>query len=588
MVEEEALKAVILGVDGVSWSLIRPFIDEGLMPNFKRLIDEGAYGTLRSVIPPVTAPAWVSFATGVNPGKHSVFNFILPKKSLEDLETVSSKNIQVETFYEVLHRNQLKSILINLPGTFPPKIDAPIITSLMTKGDNPVFPPSLLDEIPELKNYRIVPDMSLLLEEKLSDLIDDIRNLEKHRFICAQKLFEREWDVFFLMFSGTDWVQHIFPELSLGETSPRQVEISKVKQLFAEIDSYFGWFIDRISDEMALFALSDHGFKVFEGTFQVNRWLAKEGYLATKEVSEYDEVAPHKVVESMKEAEKRKIEKAQKEWEAKRRQELEELKRYEDDLIKRRIILPATLVEILRKAGLGKIPPYLWVKRVLGLRVQKLGEAIDVDKILERERLGWRKIRKKISAPETSAACLSYESSGIYINKTGKFTDGIVDEGEYDEVCESLIQKLQNLTHPISGKPIFAAVLRKEEVWWGPYVNLAPDIVLLRGDFEVDALLEGEVFSGRKVPGHSNTGIVLAFGKDIKNIEIKGANIVDVVPTLLHFLGVELPRDMDGKVLLEIFSDGSKPRKRRIVYESDSESRRLRKKVKRIVESDKM
>ena len=63
-------KVAIIGLDGVTFDLLRPFMDEGRMPNFKRLMDEGASGELTSTIPPVSASAWastISFANGSSP-----------------------------------------------------------------------------------------------------------------------------------------------------------------------------------------------------------------------------------------------------------------------------------------------------------------------------------------------------------------------------------------------------------------------------------------------------------------------------------------------------------------------------------------
>ena len=68
-------KAVIIGLDAATWTLIRPWMAEGGMPNLAKLINAGVSGTLQSVLPPITPPAWTSFMTGKNPGKHGIFLF---------------------------------------------------------------------------------------------------------------------------------------------------------------------------------------------------------------------------------------------------------------------------------------------------------------------------------------------------------------------------------------------------------------------------------------------------------------------------------------------------------------------------------
>ena len=70
------IKSLILGLDGATWDVIKPLAEEGKLPTLKKLMEEGVWGNLESTIPPVTGPAWVSFATGRNPGKTGVFDFL--------------------------------------------------------------------------------------------------------------------------------------------------------------------------------------------------------------------------------------------------------------------------------------------------------------------------------------------------------------------------------------------------------------------------------------------------------------------------------------------------------------------------------
>src|SRR6186713_3058805 len=65
----------IVGLDGVTWDLAGPFLEAGDMPALGALIRAGTGGVLRSTIPPVTFPAWSSFMTGANPGRHGIFDF---------------------------------------------------------------------------------------------------------------------------------------------------------------------------------------------------------------------------------------------------------------------------------------------------------------------------------------------------------------------------------------------------------------------------------------------------------------------------------------------------------------------------------
>ncbi|MBU7041956.1 MAG: alkaline phosphatase family protein, partial [Theionarchaea archaeon] len=66
-------KLLVLGFDGATFDLIEPFRKKGVLPHFSRIMKDGAYAPLISVIPPVSAPAWVSISTGKNPGKHNIY-----------------------------------------------------------------------------------------------------------------------------------------------------------------------------------------------------------------------------------------------------------------------------------------------------------------------------------------------------------------------------------------------------------------------------------------------------------------------------------------------------------------------------------
>ena len=115
------VKIVIIGLDGATWKLFDNLIEKNFLPNLNKVIKKGIIGNLESTNPPVTAPAWVSFATGKNPGKHGCYDFILPRNSLDYTRTISSKDISGLTFYEILNLVNHKGTIINLPNSFPPR-----------------------------------------------------------------------------------------------------------------------------------------------------------------------------------------------------------------------------------------------------------------------------------------------------------------------------------------------------------------------------------------------------------------------------------------------------------------------------------
>ena len=67
---------LIIGLDGGTFDLIRPWAAQGKLPTLDRLMRQGTWGPLESTVPPMTSPAWPSFATGKYPAKHGVFDFV--------------------------------------------------------------------------------------------------------------------------------------------------------------------------------------------------------------------------------------------------------------------------------------------------------------------------------------------------------------------------------------------------------------------------------------------------------------------------------------------------------------------------------
>ena len=97
-----------------------------------------------------------------------------------------------------------------------------------------------------IRDYRITPDMSLNVNKKIDEYVNDIRKLEKNRFECAKKLFKKDWDFFFLLFSGTDWIQHVmYDKLISGTISDSSDPI----KAYEEIDVYIRWFIENLPKE---------------------------------------------------------------------------------------------------------------------------------------------------------------------------------------------------------------------------------------------------------------------------------------------------------------------------------------------------
>ena len=473
---------------------------KGKMKNLQRIISTGVRGNLKSTVPPVTGPAWVSFATGKNPGKHGCFDFTFPDGSLSLLRTINTERIEGKTFYEFLVKQGKKIILVNLPVSYPPRTEEVTITSLLTKGEQCVFPESLVQEIPLLKEYRITPDMNLLAQKRFNEYFEDIRAVEKIRFQSGQQLFLKEWDFFFLLFSGVDWIQHVNLDALISEKID---ENSPVLKYFDDVDEYLGWFFDKMDDNANLILISDHGFQVFEGTFYINEWLQQQGYLKLTNQSSQQGDA-HQVVADLEQA-------YEKKW--------------------KRIFVPFWIRKIIlsnRFFNKFGIAVYQWLRDKLSLQVR---------------------VEVAPDFPGTQAFCTSGELSGIYLNRKTRFSDGPVDDADYALLREKIIRELRDLKDD-SGKLIFEEVLEKEAVYHGDKLDEAPDILLKSSRYWLSSSFSARILEQKEFFSHHPLGIFIAAGKDFRqNSAVENAELIDIAPTVLYLMDAPIPDDMDGTVL---------------------------------------
>lgn len=203
-------KVIVVFVDAGSFNVINPMLKKGKLPTFEKIMKGGTSGVLTSTIPPHTAPAWASFATGVNPGKHGVYDFW--DFDGPRMTPVNSYSIRRKTLWSMINEAEGKVALINAPLTYPPrKIKGFVVTGVMTPGSLPYtypedFKTELLREIP---GYRVYAQTSALVDENL--YLEEAYNLLKTRCDATLYLMENyDWDLLVCYFYYTDQIQHAF------------------------------------------------------------------------------------------------------------------------------------------------------------------------------------------------------------------------------------------------------------------------------------------------------------------------------------------------------------------------------------------
>ena len=121
MPSDATRRVMILGLDGATLDLIRPWAEAGILPTFQKLMREGAWGPLRSVLQPVTPAAWSSFITGVNQGKHGVYDFTSHAEESYENSLVDSNLRQAPSLWQLASLAGKRVIVYNVPVTYPPE-----------------------------------------------------------------------------------------------------------------------------------------------------------------------------------------------------------------------------------------------------------------------------------------------------------------------------------------------------------------------------------------------------------------------------------------------------------------------------------
>ena len=112
-------RAVVLGLDGGTWDLLRPLAERGVMPNLARALERGRHGRLQSCLPPFSAPAWMSISTGKNPGSHGIFDF-WEAGTPGQKRLVSSTSASGRKLWELVDDAGKVAHVLAVPVSYPP------------------------------------------------------------------------------------------------------------------------------------------------------------------------------------------------------------------------------------------------------------------------------------------------------------------------------------------------------------------------------------------------------------------------------------------------------------------------------------
>mgnify|MGYP006279671509 FL=1 len=394
------------------------------------------------------------------------------------------------------------SVVVNVPVTCPPRpIDGAVLPGYTAPEDPDCHPPGLLDDVRDaIGEYRVYAPET----DGRDEAVDASQSLVRMRGEAFRYLCDRfEPDFGFVQFQQTDTVFHERPD-----------DDDAIEAVYAAVDEQVGAILDAYDPELVA-VVSDHGMGPMGGhEFRVNDFLRDRDYLtATRggEMPSFSSVADTQLKDGSpgETAETTTVERA-------------------FGLLARAGITSQRLDRALSALGL----------REFALRVAPAGI-----------------VQAAAEQPdfETSHAYMRDRvACGIRLNVAGRDPNGVVSPEAYDRIRDDLIARLENVETP-DGDPVFESVVPREQVYHGPHVEAAPDILTVPKAFDelLTTSLRGEQFGPVPEPyNHKFEGLVAMAGPAVDtDASLSGATLFDIAPTVLSALGVPRSERFDGHPL---------------------------------------
>ncbi len=285
MVAAAASRVMVIGLDCAEPSLVLDrWRDE--LPNLARLMDSGVSGRLTSVVPPITMPAWSCMMSSRTPGDLGVYGFRNRSDHTYDGNFIADgTSIKADRLWDLLGRTGRSSIVIGVPGTYPPRpLRGVLVSCFLTPSvaSRYTYPPALREEVAETVGEYLFDCTDFRTEDK-DGLLRQIYEMTDRRFKLAEHLLEtRPWELFAMVEMGTDRIHHGFWKYMDAEHRKHEPGSPYEEAILAyhkHLDTLIGRLLRHADDETLVLVVSDHGAKRLDGGIRINEWLRREGLL---------------------------------------------------------------------------------------------------------------------------------------------------------------------------------------------------------------------------------------------------------------------------------------------------------------------
>lgn len=495
---------IILGLDGATFDLLLPWAQAGHLPHLASLLKRGTHAPLRSVIPPLTPCAWTTMLTGTNPGRHGVYDFVLPQPGSYGRRLATAADRATRPLWLLANDAGCTAGVVNVPTTYPPDdLQGYMISGMMGA---PAFEPRVVR--PEALYAEIKAAVGEFIMQPvnrnsrgydLSALKAQIANREA---TFSYLLDHYPTDLFVGVLNYTDHLEHwFFTDRALPGSEAEVADM--ILYGYQAADRLLGLLLERLDPQGHVLVVSDHGAGPLQAYLNIDRLLVEAGLLTFRGAAAVSRGGW-----------RRRLARAVPDW------------------------LRERLPRSLRRRALEQV------------RQEYEGE------------IDWAQTR----------VFRRGSGYGLTLNLQGREPEGLIPAGEYEAAREKIIETLQAAwaAYPELGA---CEVYRREELYHGPRLDEAPDIVLAPAGFAVEPTPSPHPQAGvvvtpgdmhrfgapkrYKVGSHRLEGILIAAGPRVQpGADLQGPQLADLTPTALALLGLSVPKGLDGRVLTEIMTGG--------------------------------
>lgn len=483
-------RSLVLSLDGATWDILDPLIESGYLPTIESLRTGGAAGSLESVCPPITAAAWLSFQTGLDPAHHGVYTFSHVQEGGRKSTTVDATTIDHPTLWDYLDAQGLDTVTINLPGTYPADaLPGTVISGIMAPSFDDTEAVSddtvrslVRDTVPGYEVFRNPRDQFDPHEEPRAFVSAMTENVHSREAVGEALLNSESWDVATVHIQATDVLQHpLWKHLDPDHPAHDDALYDVVAEFYREVDDALNTILSAAreqADSLDVYLVSDHGFQPLHRKVNADAMLEELDYL----------VRP-------------------------------------DDGGN----LRTKLLELAKRIDIFGIREYVLSKE----KRVSLGQKLNAGRVdWERSKAwahgnlyGYVYLQEGANKAEIVAAIEQFDR-----DHGGHLVDSVIDvHDRWDNLAADVPDLvivpashvgLETLNAPLDGSPV-------ESV-----------------DYEQDF----------HVGGHAKDGIVVVAGDGAaEGTRLTGARLVDLMPTILARHRVGVPADVDGTVLTDAF-----------------------------------